>query len=111
MPGWGVRVTFDDSYIQAEIVYFSLQSKRMLTCEILIAASLYNNSNLEDTLLCLPRLCPRLLSKGNLIVGAGTSYFEGLVTANNGITISEGSLTIGAGDEEISEGDLTLTLG
>lgn len=49
--------------------------------------------------------------KGDLVVSAGTSYFEDLVTANNGITISDGSLTIAVGGEVISVGDLTLTTG
>lgn len=42
--------------------------------------------------------------KGDLIVSSGTSSFEGVVTANNGATLSGGNLLI-------SQGDLTLTTG
>lgn len=42
--------------------------------------------------------------KGNLIVSSGTSYFEDEVTANNGATVSGGSVSI-------SQGDLTLIAG
>lgn len=55
--------------------------------------------------------CVRACRQGDLIVSAGTSYFEDLVTVNNGIVISDGTLTIAAGGEIITDGDLTLGTG
>lgn len=46
-----------------------------------------------------------------MIVSAGTSYFADLVTADNGVTISGGSLLVEDADELISGGDLTLSTG